>query len=146
MNLDYLMEDSEPSLTLYHGTMKDFKKLSLTKSWSTSLGRGFYCTDSLELAKNYGKHVIKLEVRAKFFEMNWRTESGREKSKQDCKILGLDVNVPNWIEGKDRINQVLIKNGYDGVKVLQPKTDNIPEHVEYCIFKEKCILSQTRVE
>lgn len=142
-------ESANNKLTLYRGESKDIDRFDINDNIASSLGKGIYLTDSIDLAKAYAsKYIYKTTVTlSNPLVFNWRSQDGKSESIELGNQLGIDVDPPNWINGDGGDNTTTMEqHGYDGLIVHQPQTDNYPEHIEVVVFNPSNIHIESKIE
>lgn len=131
----YLNEAARKSPIAYHGTYSDIKKFSTRRKISETGVRHFgsYFSDSIDVARSFGKHVYKVQLKFnKIIDMTkWKPFDADEKfvlslpelrSNEKEEYLKFEYrgknspyNVLETLDGKYDILKRWKKRGYDGI-------------------------------
>ena len=110
-------ENGEP-LVVYHGTNADFNEFYRDKARSGWLSKGFYFTDCIDEAKDYGDNIIKSYISMKnpfvikgdvvneYGTIEW-AKSTKEQFKEELS------NIKNF--KMEDVSKLLKEKGYDGI-------------------------------
>ena len=123
-------ENGEP-LVVYHATNNKFWEFSKEKQVVGYYGKGFYFTQDLKEAKDYGKRVIRAFLNIKsIFELSDETPQELLNELAEANVDVVDMGEDNDIEQRSKYTfgyasqnsdifmNNLIKNGYYGIRMI----------------------------